>query len=512
MKAKILLPLVALLAIACSKPDQSNIRVKDCSEPLDFEAIYSEYSAHKKPLADIDFDKPLNPSWMKADFQILRRILEEANPNLYRYAGPSKMDSLFQKTLCQLKDSLSYRDFTKQIAQLFNTMACGHSGWLHSKEYRRYRKKSMRFFPLEILSIKDRYYIVKNNSRDTTISLGTEILAINNQDPAAINQQLRKYMYKDGTSLPEAETEISKYFPNAYSNFIAEPEVFRLKLKDSNGAYQQVEIPALAKSEIDSISQSRYAPAKQMGKPLVLELDSTKSIARYRIKWFRKEYIESRGQDFNAFTDSVFQLLESNAIEHLIIDLRGNVGGWTAYGKRLFSYFIDEPMPYINKVELSSLDSFSFQPLMLSDQGLSDTMQFHRNADNRYEWENYPNLMAYPATNNHFIGQVYILSDEESRSCSAVFAALMKSHTEALFIGEECGAAQCGSGGMVMAVMLPFTGITIFTSTAKYSSNVSDPENSRGLKVDYRIKPSLQDYLNNHDSQLEFTYKLIEKG
>lgn len=93
-----------------------------------------------------------------------------------------------------------------------------------------------------------------------------------------------------------------------------------------------------------------------------------------------------------------------------------------------------------------------------------------------------------------------------------MFSSLMKSHTDAIFIGEECGAAQCGSGGMVIAAILPYTGIKVFTSTAKYSSNVSDPNDSRGVKVDYTIKPSIQDFLIEHDKELEFTYDLIKKA
>lgn len=501
--------LLSGIAFGCS--NNSSKPNLDCDEPMDINAIYTKFKTEGQPFAEIDFEKNLDPKWIKSDFQILRLILEEANPNTYRYAEKSKMDSIFQRVTCQLNDSISYRDFTKYIAKVFNTMACGHSGWTHSKEFRAFRNQKMKFFPLEILSVNDQYFVVKNNSTDTSIVEGMEILSINGSKPVSLNKTLRKYMYRDGESIPKAETEISKYFTNAYSNFIDNPEIFSLEMSDYDGNVIEVQIQALDRSKIDSISLARYGNQKGMGKPLLFEIDSASSTARYTIKWFNKEYIHKQGQEFYSFTDSVFQELETNEVENLIIDLRGNVGGWTANGKKLFSFFIEDTIPYIRKVEFARVDSFSFEPLILSDQGISDTMKFEQNERGLYEWINYPNIMVIPSPNNRFNGNVYIITNEESRSCSSVFSSLMMSHTNSTFIGQDCGAAQCGSGGMVISAMLPYTGITIFTSTAKYSSNVSEPNYIGGVEVDYPVKSTIQDYLNNYDRQLEFTYDLIKK-
>lgn len=394
MKAKIIIILLSLIVASCH--DDSSKQIEDCLDPIDLKVIYSEYYTIGKPLAEIDFEKRLKPEWVKADFYLLRQILEEANPNIYRYADKSHTDSLFNSISCQLNDSVSYRDFTKHIARVFNNMACGHSGWAHSDQYRAYRNELMKFFPFEILSVNDQYFIVKNNSTDTSIKDGMEILSLNGSKSGTINQTLRKFMYRDGESIPQAETEISKYFPNAYSNFIGDVDTFSIHLRNSVGKTLHLKVPALPRAIIDSISKTRYERDKEMGKPLLLEIDTAINVANYTIKWFRNEYIQKHGQNFNAFTDSVFQVLQSNEIENLIIDLRGNVGGWTANGKKLFSYFIEQPIPYINKVEFAQVDSFSFKQLILSDQGISDTMAFTKNEAGLFEWTNYPNLIAYP--------------------------------------------------------------------------------------------------------------------
>lgn len=510
MRTRISIILIALLTLSCHSDNK--VLNSNCEKTLNKDSIFSEYERKGQPLAEIDFNKPLNQEWTQSDFQLLRLILEEANPNLYRYTNKSTIDSLFEASLCELNDSIYYLDFIKHIAKVFNTMACGHSGWSHTKSFKSFRRDSMKFFPLDILSVDDQYFIVKNNSTDDSIAEGTEIISVNGLKPVSINEKLRKYMYRDGESIPNAETEISKYFKNAYLNFISAPDTFSLVIKDSTDETSQIKLPAKSKNSIDSISQARYGNNKQeLGKPLLFEIDSTNSIARYTIKWFRNEYIHQKGQNFNSFTDSVFQEIRTKKIENLVIDLRGNVGGWTANGKKLFSYFTEDPIPYISKVELSAIDSFSFEPLMLFDQGISDTMRFNLNENGYYEWTNYPNQIANPASKNQFKGKTYVLIDEETRSCSSVFSSMMKNHTNATFIGEECGAAQCGSGGMVIAMILPYTGVVVFTSTARYSTNVPDSKISRGVKADYPVKTSIHDHLNNHDKQIEFTYELINK-
>lgn len=483
----------------------------NCSETLALDSIFSDYETRGNPLAAVDFHKPLNPEWIQNDFQILRLILEESNPNIYRYKDKSTIDSLFQRKICTLKDSTSYLEFIQHIAQVFNSMACGHSGWAHSKDFHNYRSTSIKFFPLNIVSINDRYFITQNNSTDSTVPISAEIVHINNLSPVEINAILRKHMYQDGTSTPNTEAEISKYFKNAYSNFIANPDTFNLVLKQENGDTIRFQLLALSKRRIDSISNIRYPKKETNGLPLRLKVDSVNKLALYTIKSFRNQYIQQSGQNFNAFTDSVFNALHSNDVSNLIIDLRGNKGGWTGNGTKLFSHFIDIAMPYVLRVELNKVDSFSFEPLILSNQGILDSMRFRLSKKGQYEWTNYPNLEVTPSGENQFKGNTYILIDEESRSCSSVFSSMMQSHTNAIFIGEENGASQGGQGGMIMTVALPFTGIRIYTSTAKYSLNVKNPDKSRGIDVDYIVKKKISDPIDNYDKQLEFTYNLIKE-
>jgi len=495
------------LSISCQ--NINSVREDKCVSPILLDNILADYVHAGQPLAKIKLNEPLNPEWVQKDFQVLRLILEEANPNIYRYASETEMDSLFEATLCQLNDPIYYIDFVRHIATVFNKMACGHSGWSHTDDFKRYRKDSMTFFPLDIISQNNRYFVTRNNSFDSTIFAGSEILSINNMKPDSINKILRSHMNRDGSSAPHAEGEISTYFRNAYSNFVANPDTFHVVIKDTLGRANPVQISAQSKASLDDLS--KYDHKQLIKKPLSFAVDSVLNTATYSISSFRNELIEQQGQNFNLFTDSVFQVVNDKKLDNLIIDLRGNSGGWTANGKKLFSFFIQDAVSYIRTVELSLLDSFSFQPLIISDQGIEDTMLFDFNKNNLYEWSNYPNLMANPSLKNSFKGSTFILIDEGSKSCASAFSSMMRSHTDAIFIGEENGASQCGSGGMVLMAILPYTGITVGSSTAKYTYNVADNKNSRGIMVDYTIQNDIFSELKSKDQQIEFIFDLIKK-
>lgn len=442
------------------------------------------YQANKGPILNLDYHNKIAPDYLQSDYQILKLMLEEANPNLYRYRSQKEMDSFFDTQICALSDSAYYLEFIRSLARTFNFMACGHSGWSHRNSYFPYRDTSLKLLPLDLIIEGDQYFIKENYSRNSALKKGMEIIKINGRSPNEINHLLSQHMYKDGRSAPEARQEIEKYFRNAYSNFIENPEHFEIQVR-KHDRLENLTLKALSKGKIDSIQKTIQPIATMPSKFLEFQSWPQKDMAYYRIGWFRNEGIEAMGQNFNHYTDSVFAAIAEEGLDTLIIDLRGNTGGWTANGKKLLSYLLNEPHRYIEEVRFKKLGNFSFQDLILSDQGLNDTMQFALGSDSLWTWTNYPSLEVQPADSNRFQGQVIILIDEWTRSAAGIFSSLAREYSNALFIGPENACARGGQGGMVMVAQLPWTGVMVHFSTAQYSLNIDPEKVARGLKTDF---------------------------
>ena len=75
----------------------------------------------------------------------------------------------------------------------------------------------------------------------------------------------------------------------------------------------------------------------------------------------------------------------------------------------LLSYFIDKPVPYIKRIDIRKYSDLSFKSLLTDDGGYDSTMTLPFTGK-YYEWQNNPNLMAYPAVKNSFKGKGIHLS------------------------------------------------------------------------------------------------------
>lgn len=438
------------------------------------------------------------------DLRILKHVLEEASTSLYRYSSKSKIDSLFESFAQDKRDSISYFNFTRNLALLFSEIGCMHSGWGHSQAYKTFRNTHVQLLPFEFIILNHELYIIKNFSLDTSIKPGTKVHEINQKPAKELISELQKYMVSDSHNSSIKEKAVSDFFPMAYSNFIGNLDTFELKIT-TNGRTEKIKVKALYKHEINSLKKTKYPSLKQgFQNPLTLEIREKENLAIYKIKSFNNDFIQHFNQNFIDFTDSVFKQIEKQGLENLLVDIRENYGGWTANGKHLFSYFIEDSLPYIKSVYAQKYKDFSFSQIMTSSSEYSDTMKM----ENGY-WLDYMNLMAYPKPNS-FTGKTIVLIDENSKSCSSIFSALMKEHGKAIFVGSEAGGAQCSSNGMTFSIKLPHSQIGITFSTALYKTAVRTPSEN-GVLPDFPLKADLPSILENRDTVFKYALEKIKE-
>ncbi|NOQ75055.1 MAG: hypothetical protein GQ574_23785 [Crocinitomix sp.] len=474
------------------------------------DSLYNLYESNGGSIIPFDFQTKYAPNVLQWDLFVLESVLREAKTGLDN-RGENELDNAFLSANKKASDSLTYLEFAREIAKIFNAVGCGHSGLGHHSDYFNYRYFNMKFFPLDLYVIKDRFYVKTNHSFDIRIRPYDEILEINGKTPAEIIITLKKHMSPDSFSAENGTSLVQNYFRMAYSNFIGNPKVFNLKIKSYAQKNEfQVDLKAYGLVALNASEEKRKVPEVKH-KTLELDIDKSSNTATYTIQSFSNEVINQDGQDFYAFTDSVFKELNEQNSANIIIDIRGNTGGWTANGAHLFSYFIDEPQAYINQIETKKYEDYSFEPLITSQAGYLDTFQFELQENGLQRWVNYPFLNVSPAKQNIFNGTCYILIDDMSRSCSAVFSALMRNHTKAIFIGQETGGCQSKTFGMVMAIRLPYTGLMVHFATAQYDLNVKNKLDTKGVVPAYEVRHSIPDFKSGIDPQMEFTIDLIEQ-
>lgn len=510
-------------------------------------AITLFLATHFQLCAQISYDpeKKFGVAQLQEDFKILRMVLQEVHPELYRYSGKATIDSLFNSCYDQIISPMTEIEFYRVINRIVTVIRDEHTFALPSKAYwdsqigqtvyyNSVDGGNALLFPFFIKILDNRVYIDNNLSDDPSLKRGDEILQINGQ---AVNEVLKTLLLTIHTNgYIEAFKKINleqfsmhqtyNRFIVHYALFIGMPDTFSLRIKRyTSNRIETVNIAALTSKAIYQYYWRRYStlndPKKHKENPYELNLvnDSTAYLRLsdfHDYSWLKYNY--STSTEFRSVAD----ILQKRSIKHLIIDLRGNEGGDLGIGMKLMHYIATrtfQPYQYheVNNYRFPELkayftDSTAFPnyPDELFIPQKNGTFR----SNPQYKTENWSRPMQ-PDTNN-YKNNLYVLINGATGSAASVFATLIRvNRKDAIFIGEESGGDMEGPvSGSGTDITLPNTRIRVDIPWIKRVVNLNGYKSIKGhgIQPDYYVAPSIKGFATNVDSVLEFTIALTKKG
>jgi C-terminal processing protease CtpA/Prc len=223
------------------------------------------------------------------------------------------------------------------------------------------------------------------------------------------------------------------------------------------------------------------------------------------------------GDNFPKFLEDTFKHLRDKHTKTLVIDLRGNGGGADEYGALLVSYLTDKPFRYFDHINLNTLSP---------SPSVSDALDLHADFLTKLRNATTPNpvggylltpkmnsgLNLQQPSNYPFTGNVFVLIDGGSFSCSADVCAILHHLKRATFIGEETGGGYYGNNsGAMPTLTLPHSKISIRFPLYAYWNAVSQPDLSRrGTMADFQAPIKTGDVIRGVDAGLETAVKLAK--
>src|SRR5262249_34977945 len=122
----------------------------------------------------------------QADFDLMRKALEEAHTGLYRYSTKAEMDRAFDAGRKKLNLPLTKLEFLAVLAETLAHIRCGHTGLMPDDETQK-ATANARKFPLRVLVEGSRLVVMFNDTPDDqTIRPGMEIVEINGRKAADV--------------------------------------------------------------------------------------------------------------------------------------------------------------------------------------------------------------------------------------------------------------------------------------------------------------------------------------
>ncbi len=471
----------------------------------------------------------LTPDQARSDFRLYRRLLQETHPGLYRYTPKEQMQLFLDSVDASFTKPLAFYDYQRLLALVNANIRCAHSSILPSADIWGYLR-SIKIIPIFIQPVQNKYFILFSGTSDASLQPGWELTHINGRPIDSVASVLKKHFWADGyNEIAKTQVVQGSTFSLFYYLIIEQPEKFRLSFNTLSGEKREVTVAAQRFQQNDANFKKNPVNKKMMtyyGKKnkswQVLFPKDVKKTAILKVYGFGGKNQNDGDQAraaMKSFMDKAMKNISKRGITNLIVDVRGNPGGWDTQGVELFTYLMksDSAVYYYKRLHAVTDSSEFFKYSDLSEEDKKKVKkELRTEADGTFTMREEYNTdlkLQYPKP-NRFKGQVYILVNHRSASTTSEFVAVCKSNKVGILVGEESGGCyEGGNGASFITMTLPHSKISVTTPLIYYQNAVVPvAQKGRGTIPDYEVPETVDDLLIGRDAVTEWVNERIRKN
>ena len=456
---------------------------------------------------------------LQEDYSLLRNILETKHPSLYWYTGKDSMDFYFDKYNLVIEDSMTEQQFGwKVIAPLTNKIHCGHTSFGMSRAYNRWvNNRRLPSFPLFLKCWNDTMVITANlNRKDTLLKRGFLVTAINGIRNNELRQILFQHMTEDGNANNVNYARLSNNFPYYHRNIFGLSKIYTIQYLDSMGKEHTTKIPLFEPGK-DSIKKNKVIqpvikPAPQTKQQRLRDyrsvaIDTTNNTAIITLNTF------SNGSLRKFFRQS-FRYIKNAGIQNVVLDLRSNGGGKINLSTLLTRYVTRVPFKVADTAfaVAKSLGPYTkyIKESFINNLGLFFLTK--KRVDGMYHFGYWERKFYQPKKNNHFDGDLYVLTAGSTFSASSLFCNAVKGQPGIKLVGEETGGGWHGNDGILIPdITLPNTRLRVRLPLFRLVQFNHVPKDGHGVIPDIYIGPNYEALVKGFDKKMQVVMEIIKE-
>ncbi|TFG11034.1 hypothetical protein EU534_00275 [Candidatus Heimdallarchaeota archaeon] len=471
-------------------------------------------------------DEQIDKEKITQDFLLFRECLESLHPSLYRYRKQDEFEEMLNKVVESFSEEMKPIDFYKCLAPLISFIGDGHTSILPNSLFIEELKNKSGVFPLKPIFVNKRFLIAQNYTKFEQLNQNCEVISIDGISIKEIVDSLFNYIQIDGIGNERKYRKLERSFHVLYTLIYGPKTEFIIEFKslDKEGI-SNIAVKSVNTEEIEQINKIRYP--EELYKPLYnLKFHDDNNIAIITIrsflngkkyaKVFKDKQYKKEGK-LSKFLKQSFSLIEKKEINNLIIDIRDNDGGKKTNSILLYTYLSREPFNFYKDCYIKKkCYQFLKKNKKIIDSFIVKTLPKLSIEGEYYKFDNYFFMKSLYKTHNlksnSFTGEIYILINGRTFSAAGEFAAINHNSQRAFIIGEETSAGYLGNtAGHIVRIELPNSKIRLFIPILQFNNNLDSDKSNHGIIPVYKKEQTIDDFISDKDSVLEYTLNLIAK-
>lgn len=461
--------------------------------------------------------KQISEKKLKKDFDQYVKVVE-AHPAPHIHISEDDQKKLIKNIKKQLNKDMNVLEFFKLIAPLYTSIKDGHTSLSLGYDWYNKKRKQTGVLPLKIFcDSSNRIYVVSDATKENTISPGSEILEINGMPTSDFIDAIDPYISYERVAFRNAQIERSlNWFLMLEFGLNKSTEIkysYKKEEKTVNVNHIDSKDWKKGQSEDEEFKRKRIAT----NKPWDYEKLSD-DVGHLKIYSFS---IADEAK-FDFALNQIFGKIKDDKIQSLIIDVRGNTGGYPRDVSKVLHFLTQEhfkPMAlsamkvsqpykdYFNNGTSTNMYQVTVRRYNQNNIDINSLFGY-KNGDMIKEVDVYKEEPFLE--NNEFGGDTYLLTDRVTFSAASSLAATFKCYNLGLIIGEETGGTQVFHANS-MTERLKNTGIFARMATAQLYTSCFEEDTTKGVIPDFPVEPNIMHLVSGQDFVLNYALRVIKK-
>ena len=437
------------------------------------------------------------------DLAKLKSWVENVNPDPFKRVEKEVWDSVFVASSSLVDSTTNYFEFCTLAGNLLATIEDSHT-LLSLKDFQTKYDEEFGILKLKFKYLDGGIYVF--NDPKEFITPGTQIDKINGVPILDLFSSALSLSTIEGKSYTSkirvAETLLNLVILNSCGN-----ESESVRIKNVNGD----EIDYLIDEFVEKTKKKKKKSEKDCGVEWVWPEEGETPIVFLKIKSFNEGEYRAYYKELN----KGFKQLNRSGHSHLVVDLRGNLGGEASRVETLIKFIYKDEIRYPYSVILKMSEEAQ-SDLSNVYKGLTKWVvkKFSHKDEDLEHFRRLANLeiggidtLYFSPEESYmkhiFEGEICLLMDGLSASGSVSFASKFKSLNRGYIIGEPCMGSMTGTYANPILRSLPNSGVSVNLSSGIFFLDSTMQIGSTPIRPNRFIQWSANDMANGIDPHIE---------